>query len=255
MLTSARREYDQQQRLVALAVAQALRAGSKSPREIALTIRMYQAAAITLSLAAIGDQLDEQNIPTAADAAVVTHSFLTDAQALAGMAEQVETPYEVGRLTQTFVQDSSRSVREVDAFTRPAVTRYTRYLTPPSCGRCAILAGRIYRFSTGFARHPKCDCIMQPTNETVGKDLTTTANLDDITDLSKSDRQAIDMGADLNKVVNVRLTKGNLTVGSSVVSRGGRGRLQGRLTPHGCISLADSRHSALDLLKHHGYIL
>lgn len=31
---------------------------------------------------------------------------------------------------------------------------YTRQLTPPSCSRCAVLAGRWYRWNAGFARHP-----------------------------------------------------------------------------------------------------
>lgn len=33
---------------------------------------------------------------------------------------------------------------------------YVRVLNPPSCGRCAILAGRFYRWSAGFQRHPMC---------------------------------------------------------------------------------------------------
>jgi hypothetical protein len=33
---------------------------------------------------------------------------------------------------------------------------YIRLLTPPSCARCVILAGRFYRWSDGFKRHPNC---------------------------------------------------------------------------------------------------
>lgn len=36
--------------------------------------------------------------------------------------------------------------------------RFVRVLTPPSCDRCTILAGRIYRSGDRFKRHPKCDC-------------------------------------------------------------------------------------------------
>lgn len=42
---------------------------------------------------------------------------------------------------------------------------HVRVLTPPSCGRCAILAGRIYQWSDGFARHPHCDCQMLPVSQ------------------------------------------------------------------------------------------
>lgn len=37
-------------------------------------------------------------------------------------------------------------------------SRYVRVLNPPSCDRCTILAGRIYRSGEPFRRHPKCDC-------------------------------------------------------------------------------------------------
>lgn len=37
-------------------------------------------------------------------------------------------------------------------------TNYIRVLDLPSCDRCVVLAGRIYRDLEGFARHPKCDC-------------------------------------------------------------------------------------------------
>src|SRR5690606_23965723 len=33
---------------------------------------------------------------------------------------------------------------------------YVRMLTPPSCSRCTVLAGRWYRKNAGFARHPGC---------------------------------------------------------------------------------------------------
>jgi hypothetical protein len=49
-------------------------------------------------------------------------------------------------------------------------TAHVRVLTPPSCGRCAILAGRVYRWSQGFARHPGCDCKMLPVSEALDAD-------------------------------------------------------------------------------------
>lgn len=41
-------------------------------------------------------------------------------------------------------------------------TGYYRALQLPSCDRCAILAGRWYRYNAGFLRHPKCDCYHVP---------------------------------------------------------------------------------------------
>jgi hypothetical protein len=42
---------------------------------------------------------------------------------------------------------------------------FVRRVNPPCCGRCAILAGRWYRYDSGFRRHPRCDCTLEPTSE------------------------------------------------------------------------------------------
>ena len=39
---------------------------------------------------------------------------------------------------------------------QPQATGYVRFLSPPSCGRCAVLAGKWFQWNTGFARHPSC---------------------------------------------------------------------------------------------------
>lgn len=58
-------------------------------------------------------------------------------------------------LTMTTVQDAGRLAVSAGMLARPHVQGYVRALTPPSCSRCAILAGRWYRVSTGFQRHPR----------------------------------------------------------------------------------------------------
>ena len=79
-----------------------------------------------------------------------------------------------------------------------------RLANPPCCGRCAILAGRVYHWSAGFKRHPGCDCTVQPSKSgnyiAEGDDIP----LDQIRGLSKADRQAVEMGADLQRVVNAQ---------------------------------------------------
>lgn len=59
-------------------------------------------------------------------------------------------------------RDTAREAVEVAMVTEPKVTGYVRYLVPPSCGRCAVLAGRVYPWSSGFLRHPRCDCQHRP---------------------------------------------------------------------------------------------
>lgn len=54
------------------------------------------------------------------------------------------------------IADIGRAVTGVGIAARPGLQGYTRFLNPPSCQRCAVLAGRTYRYSTGFRRHPQC---------------------------------------------------------------------------------------------------
>jgi hypothetical protein len=77
-------------------------------------------------------------------------------RALASGGSQLEM------LAQTTVQDTGRAAVSAGMIARPHVEGYVRVLTLPSCSRCAILAGRVYRWSTGFQRHPRCDCRMLP---------------------------------------------------------------------------------------------
>lgn len=249
MLTTTRREYDQQQRLTALAVMEAERLATRGPAIVAQSVQTYQAAAVTMSLGALGGILAEQGIDAAQDATAVPTALLTDTQSLAGM---LATATSVAQFVQTFVGDASRTARAVDMATRPAVTGYVRSLRPPSCSRCAILAGRVYRKSQGFQRHPFCDCLMTPTDEASGQELVTDPmemfEKGQIRGLSKADTEAIRMGADMGQVVNVRRKAAGLKVGSSVMERAGR------LTAAGCLSLASDRAQALSLLRQHGYI-
>src|SRR5690554_6200988 len=62
----------------------------------------------------------------------------------------------------TVMADTRRGVVGADIVQRPAIGGYTRMLNAPSCSRCAILAGKWFRWNQGFQRHPRCDCIHVP---------------------------------------------------------------------------------------------
>lgn len=66
-----------------------------------------------------------------------------------------------GAMARDIVADAGRDADLVALAAEPAVTGYVRVVNPPVCGRCAILAGRVYRVSE-FLRHPQCDCGMRP---------------------------------------------------------------------------------------------
>lgn len=64
----------------------------------------------------------------------------------------------------TLLADTARGVIGSQTYARP-VAGYTRMLVGQSCGRCIILAGRVYKSSQAFDRHPHCDCIHIPVAE------------------------------------------------------------------------------------------
>ena len=134
-------------------------------------------------------------------------------------------------ITQTAMADAGRQGQMLAIHSRPKVG-YVRMLNPPSCSRCAILAGTASGREP-FARHPRCDCRAIPGLEGWEQDLTMDtgeyfASLPSAADLAdrypdltvaqrrerglysqedaftKYGAQAIRDGADVNQVVNAR---------------------------------------------------
>lgn len=65
-------------------------------------------------------------------------------------------------LTKTQIADTGRAADSVAMAARPEIAGHERVVHLPACSRCIVLAGRLYRWSTGFERHPGCDCTMEP---------------------------------------------------------------------------------------------
>lgn len=59
------------------------------------------------------------------------------------------------RILQTQLADAGRAAASVAIAARPRVG-YVRMLQTPSCSRCAVLAGKWFRYNQGFQRHPRC---------------------------------------------------------------------------------------------------
>jgi hypothetical protein len=197
-------------------------------------------------------------------------------------------------IVNTQVMDTARAAESVEVAVRPAVKGTVRCLQLPSCARCVILAGRWYRWSEGFSRHPNCDCFHIPTGAAdsaplhpLATDPLGAVKAGEVKGLSKSELRAIDDGADLNQVVNVRRSgvqtaqifgqKVKLTT-EGITSRGVAGKRLGelakatgtgrtgkakryresqvpRLTPESIYKQADDRDHAIRLLKKYGYVL
>ncbi|WP_179277869.1 hypothetical protein [Rhodococcus sp. 14-2496-1d] len=210
-------------------------------------------------------------------------------------ADVVAAAWETGlRMTQLRVQtqvaDANRVATGLSVTVRPEIG-YVRMLNPPSCSRCAVLAGRFYRFSSGFLRHPSCDCRHIAASEDVAEDVRTDpmdyfASLDTRMQdkiFTVAGAQAIREGADIGQVVNARRgangldTAGRLTrrdvygqslftTSEGVTKRGVAGKLirargrtpdtTPRLMPEDIYEISGGdRDDALRMLRLNGYIL
>ena len=141
-------------------------------------------------------------------------------------------------ITQTMVADAARQAASVGITAQPKVAGYVRMLNPPSCSRCAVLAGKFFRWSVGFQRHPRCDCVNVPASEDMAGDLRTDPGAyfrslspaEQDRTFTQSGAQAIRDGADIGQVVNARrgalAAPGRLTTAERRELRQGRAGLE-----------------------------
>lgn len=111
----------------------------------------------------------------------------------------------VAMYTRSQSTDAARQSVSAGMGTRPHVTGYYRMLQPPSCERCAILAGAYYATNRGFERHPRCDCVHIPVQEADDSllfDPRAAIEAGKVTGLSKAETTAIELGADPAQIVN-----------------------------------------------------
>lgn len=110
----------------------------------------------------------------------------------------------------TALSDTGRTAEKMAGHSR-RVTGYVRMLSPPSCGRCVILAGSWTSAQRAFRRHPGCDCRNIPLAEDAANDVTTGVEgyLNSLDDRalakalgSKANAQAFKDGADPIQIVN-----------------------------------------------------
>lgn len=177
-------------------------------------------------------------------------------------------------VTRTQVADAGRGAAGVDTAVRNRVS-YVRMLNPPSCSRCSILAGRVYRWNAGFRRHNRCDCVHVMTTakaaaETEGlvhdpyEYFKSLSPEDQDKAYTKAGAQAIRDGSDIFQVVNSRrgMKPGGLMTSEGTTKRGNFRSVAGdstrgkRMTPEAIYQLnGDNRAAALKDLERYGYIL
>lgn len=189
----------------------------------------------------------------------------------------------VDQLVASEVADAGRTASQVEFVARPDWQNYVRMLKPPSCGRCTVLAGRIYRDLDEFARHPGCDCVMVPVQDwEAAHDAGLVSSARDAFEkglvhtrgMSQADVQAILDGADPGQVINATrgLRAPGITAGlkTEVFGRKVKATTEGttvraawrqanptrlvRLRPESIYEHARDRDDAIRLLALYGYI-
>lgn len=293
-LQRARNHYNRQRRIIAaavVAVRQQFQRKAPLP-EIVSTVAAYQFASATASVASVAQMSDAAPTPLTiarAFAGVSSHGFPISEPIVATIDKFVPAPLEplpaawwddasefmgaIEQLVESEVADAGRTASQVEFVARPDWTNYVRMLNPPSCDRCAVLAGRIYRDLDGFQRHPGCDCVMVPVADWESAHdnglITSPQELFDrgqMGGLSKADAQAITDGADIFKVVNAK--RGLIT--PEVFGRKVKATTEGttkraawrkanssrlvRLRPESIYASAKDRDDAIRLLQLYGYI-
>ncbi|AUG87269.1 head maturation protease [Streptomyces phage Rowa] len=200
-------------------------------------------------------------------------------QALARGMSQMAT------LVATTIADTSRTATQVAMTAEPRCVSYVRVVKLPACSRCIILAGRQYSYSTGFKRHPKCDCGMEPMSDQEWRESASPEDLFRQMDPEERRKRfgtagadAIENGADIGQVVNARRGMATTTTGKKVTTEGTTKRGLGgkalradgfvknpgkryervreaRLMPEQILKNAHgNRELQIALLKKHGYI-
>ncbi len=204
--------------------------------------------------------------------ALSTGSSLDDAlqQGLASML----------RIVGSEVADAGRSAVGAAIVADRKVTGYVRVLSPPSCARCVILAGKTFHSAVAFQRHPHCDCVHMPVAygfrpHTTDPDayFHSLSEAEQNRAFGRAGAQAIRDGADIGQVVNAR--RGMYALGDRynlkatregmtkrglarqrlrALERGGRAPGRVRLMPESIYRIAADRDEAIRLLYRYGYL-
>lgn len=176
----------------------------------------------------------------------------------------------VAMVVATQAADAGRSAVEAGMTANKRWVSYVRVVNLPACSRCIILAGRTYAWSTGFARHPNCDCTHMAVTRGDAAVIASPRDLFDQMTPNEQDRrfgkagaEAVRLGADLGQAVNAR--RGMQTAGGRLVTttgttrRGAAGRRlrgQTRLMPEQIIAdAAGDRDAAIRALRDNGYLI
>ena len=235
----------------------------------------FQAAAIENAVNGGRAALAEQGIRDEPVAALSPFALLgraSDGRELGSLLTLPDlTGWQFDRIVATQLQDVARQAASIERAARPQVTHYVRALNLPSCGRCVILAGKPERSEVAFRRHPRCDCLAVPSDRKragrivadPGEAFNAMTAAERQKAFSKAGAEAIELGADMGRVVNARSGMAtaqvfgrDLAVTPALRRRYGQGPRGEtvRLMPESIGQIATGRDDHLRLLRLYGYI-
>jgi hypothetical protein len=172
-------------------------------------------------------------------------------------------------VVRTVIADTGRQADQAAMVSNRNVTGYVRVVHLPACSRCILLAGREYHVSSGFLRHPRCDCTMEPvTREHQPTPISPKGVFDRMSAaqqrkaFGEAGAKAINDGSDIGSVVNARKAVDTVQmfgrkVQVTYTNTGSRRKKNPpRLMPEEIYRLADGdREHAIRLLDKNGYLL
>lgn len=135
-------------------------------------------------------------------------------------------------MTSTEVADAGKQATQVALTADTTVKGYTRLVNLPACSRCLVLAGKTYKWNSGFQRHPGCDCTHRPyttLEDAIAQgpnamfERMSAAEQDKT--FGKASAQAVRDGADISQVVNAK--RGMTLPGQGYGGRAGRTTTEG----------------------------
>lgn len=300
--TRAREHYRRQQRIGVLAVRAVRRAVRKAKRRspavaaTATTLATYQALSASTAASTMATEAGRGLLTIPAAFAGETQLGYPIEYAIDTLLDRLVSEYgdDLDKATDVmfaaldlFVQSETIAAGDdaasVEIVLEPDWTNYVRVLVLPSCDRCVVLAGRIYRDLDGFPRHPRCDCQHFPVTswaEAERQGLVTDPMVaferGGVRGLSKADTQAVRDGADLQAVVNAKRGGGRRPAGmtnavtAEIFGRTVKATTEGttrrgewrrkhpdlpiRLRPQSVYEHARDRDDAVRLLRLYGYL-
>lgn len=117
--------------------------------------------------------------------------------------------FQLQQIVASEVADAGRAASGVAMVANRSVTGYVRMVRSGACSRCAILAGRWYRWNADFERHRRCQCYGAPATEArPGRHLNPMSFFSNLSRAEQDRRftiggaEAIRNGADIYSVVN-----------------------------------------------------